>query len=396
MYVHVPWCRSRCGYCDFNTYVPGALEGASPGSFVGDTRAEIALARRMLADSQVPVSTVFVGGGTPTMLKSAELVAVLEAIDTSFGLAHDAEITTEANPETVTTQSLSELREGGFTRISFGMQSAVEHVLRVLDREHTPGRTVEAVGWAKSAGFEEISVDLIYGTPGESDEDWQRSLDVAVTLEPTHVSAYSLIVEPGTRMARQVARGELPAPDEDVLARRYEMADSAFTSAGLDWYEVSNWARGGPGGASVCRHNLGYWHNDDWLGLGPGAHSHIGGVRWWNVKHPGRHSGLVHAGSLPVADFEVLSAQDQRTERIMLGLRLAEGLAIADLAGSGETSRGAAPRLNATGDDVPGRAEVSKLVTEGLLDSDSAGRGQLVLTNRGRLLADLVVRRLAF
>lgn len=209
MYVHVPWCRSRCGYCDFNTYVPGALEGASPGSFVGDTRAEIALARRMLADSQVPVSTVFVGGGTPTMLKSAELVAVLEAIDTSFGLARDAEITTEANPETVTTQSLSELREGGFTRISFGMQSAVEHVLRVLDREHTPGRTVEAVGWAKSAGFEEISVDLIYGTPGESDEDWQRSLDVAVTLEPTHVSAYSLIVEPGTRMARQVARGEL-------------------------------------------------------------------------------------------------------------------------------------------------------------------------------------------
>lgn len=371
----------------------------SPGSFVGDTQAEIAVARQALGLSAVPVSTVFVGGGTPTLLDSADLVAVLRAIDESFILASDAEVTTEANPESVTPQSLAELREGGFNRISFGMQSAVGHVLRVLDREHTPGRTVDAVRWAKAAGFDEISVDLIYGAPGESDADWQRSLDLAVSLGPTHISAYSLIVEPGTRLARQVGRGELPAPDEDVLARRYEMADSAFTAAGLEWYEVSNWARGGASGPSVCRHNLGYWHNHDWLGLGPGAHSHVGGVRWWNVKHPGRHSGLVAGGELPVADFEVLSEDDRRTEQIMLELRLADGLPVVALAP--RVVRGSAPESAAgvgghapTHDEAAGQDEVAELIAEGLLDRHAFARGRLVLTDRGRLLADLVVRRL--
>ncbi|MDP9433852.1 MAG: radical SAM protein, partial [Actinomycetota bacterium] len=297
LYLHVPFCRTRCGYCDFNTYTGlGALQGP----FVEAAVEEVRLARRVLGPVDLPVQTVFVGGGTPTLLPPADLVRVLRAVDDEFGLAADAEVTTEANPDSVDPGSLAALREGGFTRVSFGMQSAVPHVLAVLDRTHTPGRPEQAVAEAYAAGFEQVSLDLIYGTPGETDDDWRRSLDAVAAAGPTHVSAYALIVEKGTRLGAQVARGELPAPDDDVLADRYVMADEALGALlPGGWYEASNW--GVP-----CRHNLGYWRGGDWWGVGPGAHSHVGGVRWWNGKHPAPYAAALAAGRSPAGGREVL------------------------------------------------------------------------------------------
>lgn len=353
--------------------MPGSLSGASPESFVGDSVAELQLARRVLgAGEERPVQTVFFGGGTPTLLPAADLVATLSAIDSEFGLAPGAEVTTEANPESVDPDYFEELRAGGFNRISLGMQSAVPHVLKALDRTHTPGRAAQAAIWARAAGFEEVSLDLIYGAPGESAADWQTSLDAALAAEPTHVSAYSLIVEPGTRMARQVARGELVGPDEDTLADRYEMADAALTAAGFRWYEVSNWARNGvPARRSQCRHNLGYWRGADWWGIGPGAHSHVGGIRWWNVKHPRAYSAALAEHRSPVGGQERLTPTDLRLEAIMLGIRLADGLVIEEVGVSSNM--------------------VVDLLAQGLVDPSQAEQGSLVLTLRGRLLADFVV-----
>ena len=361
LYVHVPFCASRCGYCDFNTYTElGHLQSSWAESAV----AEVRLAREVLGP--VPVDTVFVGGGTPTLLPSADLVRVLRAVDDAFGLAPGAEITTEANPDSVTPASLAELRAGGFTRVSFGMQSAASHVLQVLDRTHTPGRPQAAVAEARAAGFDQVSLDLIYGTPGESDDDWRRSLDAALAAQPTHVSAYALIVEAGTRLSRQVSRGQLPAPDDDVLADRYLLAEQAL--AGLGWYEVSNWGE-------PCRHNLGYWRGYDWWGIGPGAHSHVGGVRWWNAKHPATWSGALAQGRSPGAGREVLAAEDRRVERVLLEVRLAEGLPLSVL-------------------HPVGRAAAARLVEDGLLEAGPHAGGRAVLTLRGRLLADAVVRDL--
>jgi putative oxygen-independent coproporphyrinogen III oxidase len=358
IYVHVPFCLTRCGYCDFNTYTDlGGLQS----TFAQTAIREVKLARRVLGDRVPRVDTVFVGGGTPTLLPPEELGAILHAVDDAFGLASDAEVTTEANPDSVRAASLQRLREAGFNRISFGMQSAVPHVLATLDRTHTPGRAEEAVQEARAAGFDQISLDLIYGTPGESDADWKTSLDVALAAAPTHVSAYALIVEDGTRLGRQVARGELPAPDDDVLADRYLMADDAL--GGLGWYEVSNWGR-------PCRHNVGYWTGGDWWGIGPGAHSHVGGVRWWNVKHPMAYAARVDAGTSPGAGRELLSVEDRRVERILLELRLREGMPLTLL-----TPRGA---------QAAARHRDDGLLT---LTDDRA-----VLTTRGRLLADAVVR----
>jgi oxygen-independent coproporphyrinogen-3 oxidase len=361
VYVHVPFCLTRCGYCDFNTYTDlGGLQD----SYAETVVREIRLARQVLGDVP-PVQTVFVGGGTPTLLPSRDLAAVLRAIDDELGLAPGAEVTTEANPDSVDARSLAALREAGFTRVSFGMQSAVPHVLAALDRTHTPGRPEQAVAEARAAGFEQVSLDLIYGAPGESDADWQVSLDAALAAAPTHVSAYALIVEEGTKLGRQVARGEVPMPDDDVLADRYLMAEQAL--APLGWYEVSNWGE-------PCRHNMAYWQGGNWWGAGPGAHSHVGGVRWWNAKHPSAYAQRLAEGS-PAQARERLTAEDRRVERVLLELRLREGLPLDVL--NPEGLRAAAGHRDA-----------------GLLEAPAYATGRAVLTLRGRLLADAVVRDL--
>src|SRR3954452_21480287 len=320
IYLHVPFCATRCGYCDFNTYTATELGGgASQATYVDTALAELDLARKVLVDDSRPISTVFIGGGTPTLLLATDLARLLRGVDERFGLATDAEVTTESNPESVDKAALATLRQAGFTRMSFGMQSAREHVLAVLDRQHTPGRAQQVVDQAKSAGFEHVSVDLIYGTPGESDDDWRASLDAAIETGADHVSAYSLIVEEGTRLAAQVRRGELPMPDDDVLADRYLMADEALSAAGFSWYEVSNWSRTDGG---RCRHNLLYWTGGDWWGAGPGAHSHVGGVRWWNVKHPAAYGQRLATGSSPAQAREVLDADARYSEDVLLHARL--------------------------------------------------------------------------
>jgi putative oxygen-independent coproporphyrinogen III oxidase len=379
IYVHVPFCTVRCGYCDFNTYTAeelgsGAEPGASRTTYAAAAVAEVRRARAVLGDRDLAVRTVFFGGGTPTLLDPADLAGIVAAVDSEFGLAPGAEVTTEANPDSVDAASLAALRVGGFTRVSFGMQSAVPHVLEVLDRTHDPDRVPQAVRWAREAGFEpmhggSLSLDLIYGTPGESTRDWERSLDAALDCAPDHVSAYSLIVEEGTALARRVRRGELPMPEEDDLADKYVIADERLEAAGLGWYEVSNWARDE---ASRCEHNRLYWTGGDWWGVGPGAHSHVGGTRWWNRKHPAAWAQSIAAGRSPAQGHEVLDAEARRLERVLLEVRLREGLP-----------------LEVVAEGLRGR--VAGLVGDGLVVLDD---GRLMLTRRGRLLADAVVRDL--
>src|SRR3954452_1916227 len=333
IYLHVPFCAARCGYCDFNTYTAIELgRGASQVTYVDTALAELDLGRKVLVDDSRPISTVFIGGGTPTLLPATDLARLLRGVDERFGLAADAEVTTESNPESVDKAALTTLRDAGFTRMSFGMQSAREHVLAVLDRQHTPGRVQQAVRDAKSAGFEHVNVDLIYGTPGETDDDWRVSLDAAIETGADHVSAYSLIVEPGTRLAALVGRDELPMPDDDVLAGRYVMADEALQAVGFEWYEVSNWARSSE---AECRHNVLYWTGGDWWGVGPGAHSHVGGVRWWNVKHPAAYAERLARYSSPTHAREQLDDEARRFEDVMLRLRLVEGLPLDTLSAGG-------------------------------------------------------------
>jgi putative oxygen-independent coproporphyrinogen III oxidase len=376
-YLHVPYCATRCGYCDFNTYTATELRGtggvlASRDNYAEYLTDEVRLARKVLGDDPREVRTVFVGGGTPTLLEARDLVRMLDAIRGEFGLADDAEITTEANPESVGPAYLETLREGGFNRISFGMQSARQHVLKVLDRTHTPGRPEACVAEARAAGFEHVNLDLIYGTPGESDDDWRASLDAALGAGPDHISAYALIVEDGTRLARQIRRGEVPMTDDDVHADRYLIAEEALSAAGFAWYEVSNWATSK---AARCLHNELYWTGADWWGAGPGAHSHVGGVRWWNAKHPGAYAAALAAGRSPGAGREILTEEDRRVERILLELRLSEGIPL-DLL------------------HPEGLAASRRFLGDGLLDPDRYGTGRAVLTLRGRLLADAVVRDL--
>jgi oxygen-independent coproporphyrinogen-3 oxidase len=370
VYVHVPFCRVRCGYCDFNTYTATELGGGASQSTYADTAiAEVDLLARVLPGAP-PVETVFFGGGTPTLLPSSDLVRMLAAVRDRFGLAPGAEVTTEANPDSVTPEGLAALREGGFTRVSFGMQSAVPSVLAVLDRTHDPARVPQAVAWARATGFEQISLDLIYGTPGETLDDWHTSLDAALACEPDHVSAYSLIVEEGTALARQVRSGALPMPDEDDLADKYLLADEVLGADGLGWYEVSNWARDD---AARCRHNELYWTSQNWLGIGPGAHAHVGGVRWWNVKHPTAYAARLAEGRSPAQARELLDPETQLLERVLLEVRLHDGLPLAVL------------------DAIGTRDRAAKVVADGLAEvSDD----RLVLTLRGRLLADAVVRDL--
>lgn len=370
VYVHVPFCASRCGYCDFNTYTPTE---ASRDGYVDTVLAELALAARVLGERPpASVETVFVGGGTPTLLPSDDLVRILDAIDKTWGLAAGAEVTTEANPESVTPASLAALRRGGFTRVSLGMQSTAPGVLAVLDRRHSPGRAVAAAGEARAAGFDHVNLDLIYGTPGETADDFAASLAAVTGAGVDHVSAYALIVEDGTRLAARMRRGELPYPSDDVAADRYLAASEALSAAGLSWYEVSNWAASP---AARCRHNLLYWTGGDWWGLGPGAHSHVGGVRWWNVKHPSAYAARLGDGLSPGAGREVLSESDRYVEDVMLRLRLASGLPLSVL-------------------EPAGRAAAERAVGSGLLSGEAFADGVAVLTLRGRLLADAVVRDL--
>ena len=383
LYVHVPFCRVRCGYCDFNTYTTGFGQGAEPGSYADTVVEEADLAADVLHAAGFPprpADTVFFGGGTPTMLDSWELADILAGLRERLGIAQGAEVTIEANPETVTPRSLEALARAGFTRVSVGMQSAVPHVLKTLDRQHRPERVPQVVGWARDLGLD-VSVDLIYGTPGESLEDWQRSLESAVSMSPDHVSAYALVVEEGTRMGAQVARGELPTPDPDDEADKYELADHLLSEAGYRWYEISNFARVEEGEEGTLgtalrhasRHNLAYWRDWDWWGLGPGAHSHMGRLRWWNVKHPRAHAGRIRAGLSPAAAGEVLDGGTRELERILLAVRTAEGVQLSSL------------------DDSSG---VEELVEDGLVEQGPAREGRIVLTLRGRLLADHVTRTL--
>ncbi|MFE7560661.1 radical SAM family heme chaperone HemW [Kitasatospora sp. NPDC057500] len=375
-YLHVPYCASRCGYCDFNTYTATELRSsgtvASQETYADNVVAEVRLARRVLGADAPPVRTVFLGGGTPTLLPARDLVRMLAAIRDEFGLADGAEVTTEANPESVDPAYLAELREGGYNRISFGMQSARPHVLQLLDRHHTPGRPEACVAEARAAGFEHVNLDLIYGTPGESDDDWRASLDAAIGAGPDHVSAYSLIVEEGTRLAARVGRGELPMIDDDVHADRYLIAEEALSAAGYSWYEVSNWSTTPEG---RCRHNELYWTGGDWWGAGPGAHSHVGGVRWWNAKHPAAYARALAEHRTPAQGRERLTAEDRRVERILLELRLADGVPLDLLTPAGRTA-------------------AARALADGLLAPAHYDHGRAALTLQGRLLADAVVRDL--
>jgi oxygen-independent coproporphyrinogen-3 oxidase len=362
----VPFCAARCGYCDFNTYVPDGSE--QPVRFVEAALAELRMARTELGDR--PASTVFFGGGTPTLLGASALVRLLEGVAETVGLEAGAEVTTEANPESVDPSALRALRRGGFTRVSLGMQSSAPHVLRALDRAHTPGRAVAAAGEAREAGFDHVSLDLIYGADGERDADWERTLSDAVSAGPDHISAYALTIEPGTALAAAIRRGTARAPDDGDQARRYVYADERLSTAGLRWYELSNWAASE---AARCRHNLAYWRSHDWWGVGPGAHSHLDGVRWWNVRRPADYARRLRAGVSPAAGREILTVEQRALEVVMLGLRLREGLPVAALSEVG--ARGLDAQL------ALGRAVV--------MDD------RVRLTRRGRLLADAVIRALA-
>lgn len=374
-YIHIPYCVKRCGYCDFNTYTPSELKDGGTladvsGDYIDLLLKEVEQAAREVPNA-LPVPTIFFGGGTPTLMEPADLGRVLNAIEGSFGFAPDIEITIEANPDTVTLEKLQALRQIGINRVSFGMQSAVPHVLQVLDRTHNPENVTKATNWAREAGFEHVSVDLIYGIPGESIADWQKSIDTALSLPIDHISAYALIVETGTKLANQVKRGEIVMPDDDETADKYLLADSAFRTGGFGWYELSNWARNG----GECRHNIAYWLGANWWGLGPGAHSHIDGKRWWNVKHPTAYRDRMIANESPAQDSETLSAEEKESERIMLAIRMPAGIPLATL-------------------DSPTHERLLPYVTSGALDENAWQAGSVVLTASGRLIADRIVREI--
>lgn len=370
-YVHVPFCASRCGYCDFNTYTASELQRdgttVSVATYADRVISQIQQGHLALPDTRV-IETVFFGGGTPTLMPAGELVRILSALRSEYGFADGVEVTTEANPDSVDRDYLGELRDGGFTRVSFGHQSSASHVLQLLERTHTAGRTWDAVNSAREVGFAHVSVDLIYGSQAESDHDLEETLTEVVNADVDHVSAYSLIVEPGTRMAAKVERGEVPPASDDIAAHRYPIIDEVLSQNGFTWYEVSNWSK--PGGE--CRHNIGYWRNQDWLGIGPGAHAHHNGSRMWNLKHPAAWAAAIDSHTSPWADSEVLTADEQRREHIMLRLRLREGLPLDYLSEAGWS-------------------HAVEAVLEGLLEQRN---DRLVLTDKGRLLADGLVARL--
>jgi oxygen-independent coproporphyrinogen-3 oxidase len=373
-YIHIPYCVKRCGYCDFNTYTPAELQIQSSLETISHDYIDLLvkeIERSATVSEAKFVPTIFFGGGTPTLMQPKDLGRVINAIKSHYTLLDNCEITIEANPDTVSLKLLTELRAVGFNRISFGMQSAMTHVLKVLDRTHNPDNVEGAILAAKEAGFAEISVDLIYGTPGESLADWEETLDMALSLPITHISAYALIVEKGTKLAAAVARGEITMPDDDETADKYLLADRKFSEAGMDWYELSNWS----GAGSECKHNLLYWYGENWWGAGPGAHSHIDGRRWWNVKHPGKYRELILGAGDPTAESEILSESEREEERLMLNIRLPEGIALATLTTAQKSS-------------------MEQYLNDGYLAQPQWSNGRLSLTQTGRLLADRIVREL--
>ncbi|MDZ7578167.1 MAG: radical SAM family heme chaperone HemW [Candidatus Nanopelagicales bacterium] len=370
VYVHVPYCARRCDYCDFNTYVLGEEQGETRDGWVEAALAEIS-ASAQLTGRTGQVRTVFFGGGTPTLLSGTEIGAVVSRIDRELGLDVNAEITVEANPETVNPEMLDELLAQGVNRLSVGVQSTDSGVLETLGRRHSPDRALSAVRLAEAAGFDRVSVDLIYGTPGETLPSWRETVSAVIGTGVGHVSAYALKVEDGTRLFRRIADNEVPSPDEDQAAAAYEEADSLLSEAGLGWYEISNWCRSG----QECEHNLGYWRGRDWLGIGPGAHSHVRGERWWNERNPGKWMRCVADGQLPRVGGELLSAEQRLTEHVMLCIRLREGLELSCL-------------------PTGVRAVACDLADRGLLDPAELGLGRCVLTLAGRRLGDRVTLEL--
>lgn len=379
-YVHIPFCRVRCGYCDFNTYTATELDGAPQSDYAETLIKEISFSAQVLTPSGIParkLKSVFFGGGTPTQLPAKDLVKILSRLEAEFGLEQGAEVTTEANPDNVDFEYLSELKAGGFNRVSFGMQSAVPSVLKTLERTHNPENLPIVIGAAKRAGLE-TSVDLIYGAPGETLDEWRTSLEAAISLDPDHISAYSLIVEDGTKLARQIRSGQLPEPDEDLQADKYELADAMLRAAGYGWYEVSNWAKTDASTDNRSAHNISYWQSQDWWGYGPGAHSHVGGVRWWNVKHPSAYSGKLVEGVSPAAGRETLDDRTRLEERILLEIRVESGLSV-------DQAKAVNPEAGKL---------IAGFIADELVDPGSALRGTLKLTLKGRLLADSLVRQL--
>ena len=374
-YIHIPYCVRRCGYCDFNTYTPAELQVSEDLTKISNNHIDLLIAEADLARASVktsaPIPTIFFGGGTPTLMEPSDLKRVLQHLEDKFGFAPDIEITIEANPDTVTKEKLAALREIGINRISFGMQSGVSHVLKVLDRTHNPANVSKATNWAKEVGFKEISVDLIYGAPGESIEDWQTTIWTALELPITHISAYALIVEAGTKLAGQVKRGEVVIPEDDQTADKYLIADESFSKAGFDWYELSNWSKAG----SECRHNIAYWVGANWWGLGPGAHSHVDGVRFWNVKHPAAYQDRLTTGAEPIQEREILTEEQMASERLMLEIRLKSGIAKSSLT---------AEQLDA----------LESFRIGGALDPDMWAAQRVALTQSGRLIADRIVREI--
>lgn len=373
-YIHIPYCVKRCGYCDFNTYTPAELKVESSlteisHNYIDLLVEEISMARAQSDATTVP--TIFFGGGTPSLMEPTDLAKVISAISSTFTLDEECEITMEANPDTLTLDRLRGYREAGINRISIGMQSAVPHVLAVLDRTHNPANIEKVVGWAREVGFTEISLDLIYGTPGESMADWEKSIDTALALDITHISAYALIVEDGTKLAAQVRRGEITIPDDDETADKYLLADNKFRAAGFDWYEISNWSKPG----SSCKHNVAYWKGANWWGAGPGAHSHIDGRRWWNVKHPTAYRERIAQKASPMHEEEFLKSDEIAREEIMLSLRLPGVLVLDEFS---QEARSALDTFFAQGHFEVGPWEV----------------GRLTLTQSGRLIADRIVREL--
>lgn len=374
-YIHIPYCVKRCGYCDFNTYTPSELKITEGLAQISNSYIDLLLMEIKAAKVQVGqsanVPSIFFGGGTPSLMQPDDIGRVISTIKSEFTLLPDAEITMECNPDSVTKESLAAFRAIGVNRVSFGMQSAVKHVLATLDRTHNPKNLLQVTTWAKEVGFSEISVDLIYGTPGESLSDWQTSIDAALTLPITHISAYALIIEEGTKLAAQIKRGEVAQVDDDLTAEKYLVADKAFTAAGFEWYELSNWAKSG----SLSKHNLAYWLGDNWWGAGPGAHSHLNGKRFWNVKHPNLYKERVLANQSPVADSEVLEELQIESERLMLSLRLPSGV---DKQSLNELQL----------------AELSSYVESGHLDQANWNQGRATLTLDGRLIADRILRQI--
>lgn len=374
-YIHIPYCVKRCGYCDFNTYTPGELKPGSDIAQVSNGYIDLLIQEGKIARSEVkttkPIETIFFGGGTPTLMEPADLGRVLKSLEADFGFASNIEITIEANPDTVSREKLADLREVGINRISFGMQSAVPHVLAVLDRTHNPENVIKATTWAREVGFEQVSADLIYGAPGESLKDWETTIDAALALPITHISAYALIVESGTKLAAQVKRGEVTIPEDDQTADKYLMADEKFRKAGFNWYELSNWAK--PEGE--CRHNIAYWEGADWWGLGPGAHSHLNGKRFWNVKHPTAYRERLEAKQSPIMDSEQLTLEEMESERVMLEIRLPRGLEKSSLTSTS-------------------LARLESYLTGGQISQEQWDQGRISLTISGRLMADRIVREI--